>query len=550
MAEITTKQRKALPDSKFASPEDRKYPVDTKARADNAAARLEQQKGSMSPATYARIKSKITAAQKRFGETPKPKTARAGRIHVRADLSTGGALHVSHHAMSDRVVHLDGVSVTLADDNAKPVWIQLAKPGTFRGHPAGPFTMNAQTFEEIVRNFKATENQRVPIDYEHASEADPTEGSIPTNGAPAQGWIVDMRVDGGNLWGLVEWGPQAREQIRSGQYRYFSPAIRFGAKDRVTGQQIGARMTSGALTNNPFLDGLKPLAAKDALVAMRGALAHSPHEYMPAIKAALRMPELCSARECGDTLGMLRGHLDAVDGDHEQMHEGIKLGDYLKPLRDLTGAVPGTTWDEVFDIVEDLIDAAIDKHVIEDHGGDAAEGAEMTEGEGNGADEETTMADMNDKNATTTIALSEAQTKVAELSLQLKDESARADKAEGELKTLREWKVTREEKDLADRVSEAFDTYKDERKLTDGDREAMLIVLKANAKLFEERYPRVSADKRHLLRDLTPQRTPQSGGSSTVVETHAELTKRLMSERKLSYPDAQCEADRMLRQTA
>jgi phage I-like protein len=159
-----------------------------------------------------------------------------------------------------------GEGVALAEKAAEgeaPVWIQLAKYGTFLGHPSGPFKLDRNTFEEIVANFRATENRHIPIDYEHASEASETSGTIPVNGAPAQGWIIDMKIDGQGLWGLVEWLPQAREQIRAKQYRYFSPAIRFGTKDRVTGKPTGARMSSGAITNSPFLDGLEPLAAKD-----------------------------------------------------------------------------------------------------------------------------------------------------------------------------------------------------------------------------------------------------------------------------------------------
>lgn len=52
MAKITTKARKALPKSKFALPAERKYPIDTKARAQNAKARAAQQhaKGNLSTA--------------------------------------------------------------------------------------------------------------------------------------------------------------------------------------------------------------------------------------------------------------------------------------------------------------------------------------------------------------------------------------------------------------------------------------------------------------------------------------------------------------------
>ncbi len=43
MAKLTTKQREALPDSKFGLPEERKYPMPDKAHARNAKARAAQQ---------------------------------------------------------------------------------------------------------------------------------------------------------------------------------------------------------------------------------------------------------------------------------------------------------------------------------------------------------------------------------------------------------------------------------------------------------------------------------------------------------------------------
>lgn len=292
-------------------------------------------------------------------------------IHVRADLAPGGALHVRH--LRD---FYDGEGVSLSEDLAgednKPVWIQVAKQGSFAGHAAGPFELTLKTFDEIIANFKATKNRTIPIDYEHASEADETSGSIPTTGAPAQGWIVDLKIEGGNLWGLVEWGDQARAQIRAKQYRYFSPAIRFNSKDRQSGKPIGARMTSGALTNNPFLDGLQPLAAKDAAttlanavpVVMGGkglaALVHGTHEYMPKLKAALRAHELAPAEQLSDHLDNLRAACMSAGGAGS--YQGVDLGAYCRDLRDLVGAPVGMTLEQLFDCVQDLIDAAIEEH--------------------------------------------------------------------------------------------------------------------------------------------------------------------------------------------
>lgn len=657
MAKLPTKTRNALGASSFALPAQRKYPINDANHTRDAAARLQAEHGAgkISDGDYAEAKKRIAAAAKKFGIDSKFNKAKGGKrkarsVRVQAHLGAGGSLSVRHLSdairefgegsslvgelasrgmliddVSERIVHVEGAVVALADDPAKPVWIQLAKPGVFRGHPAGPFELNGRVFDDIIRNFKATENQAIPIDFEHASESDPTEGSIPTEGAPAQGWIRDLKIGAdGNLYGLVDWGTKAREYIRDGQYRYFSPAIRFGAKDRVTGEKIGARMTSGALTNNPFLDGMKPLAAKDTtvgivpthrldglsrareskatspsgvaeiaaplLVTLRTPLAHEPHEYLPALKAALKLPELCSARECSDQLDRLRDHLDLADGNPKLHPDGVDLASYLTPLRSLVGATPGTTWEEVFDVVQDLIDAATEQHVIEDPGGQAedlesevatpAEAAMDDDGDGGGddggddaamADRDTTdhrgelaaqetmnmdltkqVADISAKNGELTVSLkdvstklSDAETKLADVTLSLKDEVAKREAAEKELVELRDKVATREKKDHDDRVGEAFDTYKDDRKLTDDDKEMMSLLLKSNPEKFEKRYPKVAPSQKHLMRSLTEGRDKiapaQHIDDGTPVRRLSlrELSRQIAQQKRIPLDQAQ-----------
>lgn len=60
MAKLTSKQRNALPDSKFALPKERKYPVNDARHAANAKARAQQQfdKGNISRATLGKIDDK------------------------------------------------------------------------------------------------------------------------------------------------------------------------------------------------------------------------------------------------------------------------------------------------------------------------------------------------------------------------------------------------------------------------------------------------------------------------------------------------------------
>lgn len=193
-------------------------------------------------------------------DAPAPRAPRRRKTRVVLDHPDHGRIEIHHM----RAVELDVTALADASGPTKRVWIQLAKVGQFAGHSAGPFELNAKVFADIVTNFKTTQNRAVPIDFEHASEADATSGSVPVLGAPAVGWIVDLDNRGeAGLWACVEWGARAAEYIKSGAYRYISPAVRFASRDRVTGKTIGARLTSAGLTNQPFLDGMQPLAASD-----------------------------------------------------------------------------------------------------------------------------------------------------------------------------------------------------------------------------------------------------------------------------------------------
>jgi hypothetical protein len=67
MAELDAKHRDKLPDSKFAEPQERKYPIEDKAHARNAKARASQavHAGRMSKAEEKRIDRKADAVLKK-----------------------------------------------------------------------------------------------------------------------------------------------------------------------------------------------------------------------------------------------------------------------------------------------------------------------------------------------------------------------------------------------------------------------------------------------------------------------------------------------------
>ena len=426
--------------------------------------------------------------------------------------------------------HFDGIeldpAVVLADagEGKKAVWIQVAKPGHF--FKGDHFELNDRVFSDIIANFEATRNHEVPVDFEHATEQSPSEGNIAAVGAPAQGWVRELRMQGGNLYGLVEWGDLAREYIKAKKYKYISPAIVLNARDRNTGKPIGARLTSVALTNKPFLDGMMPVAAKDSTMDQSTTMADracmSAAQYMPRIKQALRTHDLATPQELAEHIDRLREHLDAVDGDAFAQRMGLNLGDFMNPLRDIANPSADATAYDVLDIIEKLVKWGYGEH-IEENDGDPT--AEMSDSET--STEELTMSASNEL----TVQLTEAKASVLTLTSQLEAEKATSAKLELQLndavskvdaaaKALTEKDAAiaaltsekaelskqlkdRDEKDIDNRVAEAFETYKDSKKLTDANKKSMRITLVHDAATFEELYPRVNPGKQHLLRDLT-----------------------------------------------
>ena len=208
-----------------------------------------------------------------------------------------------------------GAGLQLADLGTAegPVWVQVARSGTWKGK-GSEFTFDQAVFDKLIANFrshpafKAGPDGRgvapvVPFDYEHASEQDPTSGTIPTVGAPAPAWALDLELrtfrDGTlELWALSDLSPQAREQIRSGGYRWTSVAVWMNAIDPESGQTKGPVLTSIAFTNHPFIQGMAPMqcrveiwgeaeSAEEFVVGLRDTLGLPPDAAADAVKAEL-----------------------------------------------------------------------------------------------------------------------------------------------------------------------------------------------------------------------------------------------------------------------
>jgi phage I-like protein len=151
-------------------------------------------------------------------------------------------------------------SSTSAPDEAAPSapeWIELIPAGVFYGRDGrGPFrTADA---DALIQSTNALAMKAgLPIDYDHATDFGAPEGRP----APAAGWIRELQVRDGAVWGRVEWTARAAQSIVAREYRYISPVFQFDPTDGTV-----TRLLRAGLTNNPNLH-LTAIAAAKTVAA-------------------------------------------------------------------------------------------------------------------------------------------------------------------------------------------------------------------------------------------------------------------------------------------
>ena len=105
-----------------------------------------------------------------------------------------------------------------------------------------------KNFEDNVLNQKKNELQ---VNYSHESH------SI------ACGWITELRIKGRFLEAKIRWTPKAKEMIEDEEFRYFSAEFAPSWQDVETEEVFTNVLLGAALTNIPFVPGMKPVALSD-----------------------------------------------------------------------------------------------------------------------------------------------------------------------------------------------------------------------------------------------------------------------------------------------
>lgn len=151
-----------------------------------------------------------------------------------------------------------------------PEWIELACCGYWAGHPTTEQVITLEKLQSAYDYFQrhyAAHEAKLVVDYHHGSIRAGKATGLPN--APAAGWVdqMELREDGAQLWGHVQWNAHAAQAIGKREYAYLSPVFLFNAPDRLTGEPVPLFIHSVALTNTPFMTELQALT-NEALAAV------------------------------------------------------------------------------------------------------------------------------------------------------------------------------------------------------------------------------------------------------------------------------------------
>ncbi|MBX8802503.1 hypothetical protein HBA92_17315 [Ochrobactrum sp. MR28] len=202
--------------------------------------------------------------------------------------------HALHFALSN----------TLSATGDAPEWILLVPAGEITTRDGRQF--NNQTPDDILTSF-AADQRDIPLDYEHATEVRAPQGLS----APAVGWITQLKIENGEVFGKVAWNPEGRTAVETRAYRYISPVVHLSM-----GTRSVFRISSVSLTNDPALY-IKSLNRRDT-PEFEGDLT-----MLKAIAKALNLAETATEAE-------ILSALSVQHSEKEQLRRAAETPDATK----------------------------------------------------------------------------------------------------------------------------------------------------------------------------------------------------------------------------
>src|SRR5277367_2804513 len=232
---------------------------------------------------------------------------------------------------------------------AAPEWIELLPAGVFYGRDGrGPFRLDDPA--AVIASTTALQmNAGLPIDYDHATDFGAPEGRP----APAAGWIRELEVRGGAVWGRVEWTARAASSIVAREYRYVSPVFQFDPKDGVV-----TRLLRAGLTNNPNLH-LTAIAA--SLTTAAADARDESMEFSTELRELLNLEGEATAAEVLAKVRELRAATDAAGAAtsahaHDPAHY-VAVAEFERALTELNALKAERAREHAAHAVEEAIRA-------------------------------------------------------------------------------------------------------------------------------------------------------------------------------------------------
>lgn len=133
--------------------------------------------------------------------------------------------------------------LALNAEGGAPEWVQLLPQGPLVvGRDGRQFTVYDPA--AIVAATIATTGLPMVLDFLHATELRPGDDN------PAAGWIEELAVRDGSIWGRVAWTKRAANAVADREYRFLSPVF---YHERTAEARILALVSAG-LVHRPNLD--------------------------------------------------------------------------------------------------------------------------------------------------------------------------------------------------------------------------------------------------------------------------------------------------------
>lgn len=225
-------------------------------------------------------------------------------------------------------------SVPELAEGSNLIEIQLTPAGDFmpsdgRELSVPAWRINQAIATRVIERFNARANPAV-VDYEHQTLHKETNGQP----APAAAWMRALQWrEGSGLWATVELTARAAELIRNGEYKFVSPVFAYSN----TGEVLAVLMA--AFTNNPAIDGMKPLALRAAATfgfSLSNDQDTTMNKLLLAVCAALALSADSTEDQAIAALTALKPKLDTADKVAKELGEDTGMGDGVAVLSALT----------------------------------------------------------------------------------------------------------------------------------------------------------------------------------------------------------------------